>query len=1130
MGSRGSKVGNTVVCFLLLAASLYLVVDAGEEGYAEASDDPAVWDDVELGENLAFDATPSGSAAMTDAPGCWNDGILTNQNGWISCTGAGGDGHWMMYEWTEPVSIWAFKIWHFYADGSRRLLAGCNDIQYWDGSKFVGVGGYNAENAGIMDGGKPYLQVCPEVVYTTKFRLYDLLGKTGTSQLSNPSISEWEIYGPLGVSDLSVNISDGYGPLENIYPAWEGDGKTEHWINARVYAESGVQDLRMVEAVFTTEEPELEIKLRYNFWDGTFEKLNDRDNLILLKYEFCSYIPDAVNPEFYANVEFRYDFSLFWPTLDPVSLKVTVSGMRVAPSVVDLPNVFSVETRFEMYGNLSIVDGSERELESGEWVRAGDIIHFSGLTPIFYGLDEEIRPPATIRIGVEDQTTMRHFGEGQDLDLVMDIGEDFSQLTYKLRIDGISEEKDRSEASLKKDFLYRVDGDMPGTPGEVTIFADPEDDFPSDYDNDRSVVVSWTDAVDLSSGVARYHISLNRPRDTAREEDIIHVNKGTYTTEVSQIPEGVNKIYLWAEDAVGNHGPEIFSVVRIDLTGVIFEGFYPESGKWLNNPRPTCTIFCNDTITGVDPLSIEYVVSTEGKAGVVGEDLDWIQIQDTYLPGNSLRVVVQGWFQNGKKNFIKFRAKDLAGNDWRESDAHNVWIDSEQVRMNLLRPSQDQYQLDTTQTIEIEITDMVGTETGQSSGVDASSIEYRFTTRGTSKWTPWKPYKDAEDGEEVKVSLTLDLDRGDDNYVQVRARDLAGNSLRLSPEYNIKINTYPIPVVTSPTDDRVWFDNETITFDARESTDPDGQGAMDFTWKINPVPEKFDNEEFGQGGLVLIKNLEAGSYTITLEITDSANNLVRYSFELNVEKHEKEEEIADTDGDLVLDWYEIKYDRMGDGTKGLDYETKDADEDPDGDGFTNLQEYNNRTDPTNPKSKPVSLGGGEEEESMNFFDSSMWPLWVILIALILAILITMMVVKSRKDKAESRIRSVRNVKRIMPSVSWEQITSTAQLAPLAQGGLPMPQDMSTALPAAQGVDISQDRALPPAAEQQEEMPPQPAPQTQAPPAQPLTPTSPEPSPAPAPAPQQPQPQIGQVPQAYQPPPSTANLPSPEQGQ
>ena len=165
MGSRGSKVGNTVVCLLLLAASLYLVVDAGEEGYAEASDDPAVWDDVELGENLAFDATPSGSAAMTDAPHCWNDGILTGQNGWISCTGAGGDGHWMQYEWTEPVSIWAFKIWHFYADGSRRLLAGCNDIQYWDGSKYVGIGGYNAENAGIMDGGKPYLQVCPEVCF-----------------------------------------------------------------------------------------------------------------------------------------------------------------------------------------------------------------------------------------------------------------------------------------------------------------------------------------------------------------------------------------------------------------------------------------------------------------------------------------------------------------------------------------------------------------------------------------------------------------------------------------------------------------------------------------------------------------------------------------------------------------------------------------------------------------------------------------------------------------------------------------------------------------------------------------------------------------------------------------------------
>ena len=159
--------------------------------------------------NIAYDATPSGSRAMTAAPNCFNDGILTGQNGWISCNGFGNDGSWMEYEWDDPVYIGAFKIYHFYSDGSRRILIGCQDMQYWSGGDYKSLGGYNADDLDIYSSGKPYTIELEQPVLTTKFRLYNLLGKTGLAQTSNPSISEWEVFPAQTTSQPFITAPEG---------------------------------------------------------------------------------------------------------------------------------------------------------------------------------------------------------------------------------------------------------------------------------------------------------------------------------------------------------------------------------------------------------------------------------------------------------------------------------------------------------------------------------------------------------------------------------------------------------------------------------------------------------------------------------------------------------------------------------------------------------------------------------------------------------------------------------------------------------------------------------------------------------------------------------------------------------
>jgi hypothetical protein len=72
-------------------------------------------------------------------------------------------------------------------------------MQYWDGKNYQSLGGYHAINDGIYTVGEPYYKVLPRLIHTSRFRLYNLLGYAYPSgQVSNPSVSEWEVFSGTG--------------------------------------------------------------------------------------------------------------------------------------------------------------------------------------------------------------------------------------------------------------------------------------------------------------------------------------------------------------------------------------------------------------------------------------------------------------------------------------------------------------------------------------------------------------------------------------------------------------------------------------------------------------------------------------------------------------------------------------------------------------------------------------------------------------------------------------------------------------------------------------------------------------------------------------------------------------------
>jgi len=772
-----------------------------------------------------------------------------------------------------------------------------------------------------------------------------------------------------------VELSPGFGPDEKTYPARGGEGG--YYLRAKLYCERGISLLDQFKFTVGSKGGE-GIEIAYNFRTGAITKVNDDLRLMVVDESRSRIIVNA-SDDVNLTIEIYYDFNLWWGNYDDIPVRLDLVGTGVAPSAVEIDDAFRVESRIRMNGNLIVQDSRGRVIPNTGWVSGYETLRFSGVHREYLNLGPEIVPPSYVKIGVIDQTGVRTLNDASpDLDISIIADPIYPQLTYTLFIENLTIGHDLTPLEFRKEFNVRIDSDLPGIPGDLVIFADSLEESPRDFDNDPNVYITWTDAVDASSGVAYYYISVNKPRAQVQAGDLEAIPKGTNAWEVRDIPEGVNRIYMWTEDVVGNVGSEVFTYVTIDMSKVYFEGFFPRSGVWITNLRPACSVWVNDTYSGVDPLTIEYEISTEGEAALTG---DWDPIQETYTPDTSLYIVVTGYFKNGKDNWIKFRATDVAENEPAESDAYNVWIDASPPTYKLKGPSELDSHLNPVQTVTVTISDL-------DSGIDFGSIEYRVSTNGRLKFGPWVPYKDATgDNKNVDLVVRQEFSRGELNYIQVRAKDLAGNPASTSQMYNVKINQHPRIVVLSPAPDEIYYEGNMLQFDAIPSFDPDGE-VVTVSWFR---PGSTSLEQFGEGAVLTTDKFDAGQYTITV-IARAGQLESKYVFTLTIHPvRDVDTGTGDTDLDGMEDWWEDAW--------GTDKFIRDSDKDPDADGFTNMQEYDNQTNPVDKESHPPSYVPAAVEAKYGLLDGNMWLLIVVLAIMVVAVLATMFVAKSKKDKA-----------------------------------------------------------------------------------------------------------------------------------
>jgi hypothetical protein len=700
----------------------------------------------------------------------------------------------------------------------------------------------------------------------------------------------------------------------------------------------------------------------------------DPDELITFYASRCS----AVLTGDGLVVTFRFVPNFNYPTNLFESLTVGAYGIGVIPAFETIYDMYWVQTKLELSGSLSARTSSGTVVANGGWLQGGAEFYFTGLKAE-YPQTSKSPLPGSYTIQAVDEVGNLFVQEYVDgyCEILANVENDLVAKTYLLSIGNVPPQTDLSDVP---EFILNVDPFKPSPPTDLLIHSDSYEDPNTEYDNENEVFVTWEPAEDLESGIGGYWLTTDEPAVASEASDIYMFIEHPITSTKLNLPgNGVKKLYIWAIDRAGNPSIPTFAVTNVDRQPVTFSEFSPGSEVWVNTHTPVCSILIDDGIgSGVSAREVEYSLSTTS----MFEYGPWLRVSGI-RDADQIRISVSTTFANGQNNYIRFRAKDAAGNGWTYSDDFNVWVDEEDPLFTNFRPYEGEYQNSRLVVVNVDITDTRGGRAG--SGVIPSTIQYRYSTAGLGLFGDWieAPIISYSDGV-AKISMELEFSEGDQNFIQYRCYDDVGN-YATSREYNIKVNSAPIvdAVLSEPINGILYTTDEKIFFDASRTYDLDGDD-LEFEWYT-------DIDDFLSGEESFFKALSPGVHAITLIVNDPAHSVVK-TFEITVfETSQIDPETIDTDGDGLYDAWEIAY--------GLNPNRPDSFYDSDFDSFSNMQEFQNRTDPTRADSHPQIVTVDKVEDDDDDLAKQYQIITLILIGVSLLVIIVLIILFLSKRSA-----------------------------------------------------------------------------------------------------------------------------------
>jgi len=251
----------------------------------------------------------------------------------------------------------------------------------------------------------------------------------------------------------------------------------------------------------------------------------------------------------------------------------------------------------------------------------------------------------------------------------------------------------------------------------------------------------------------------------------------------------------------------------------LFRNAVPEETEWFSSHEVLVSITADDGRgSGVRSTTMEYSYSTTGLAGFG----PWTRggLEST-SDGASVDGLVLLTFPDGTENFVRWRAGDIVGNGPAESQPYRIRVDTKNVTFTDAVPDPDAWQTRLSIECGVTITDMEG------SGIEVANVQFRVSFQNLSHYGPWTDWErgSAQDAQSITVRELITLAESGFNYVQWRAKDIAGNGFTASPHYRVRVDTTPVAFYAfapGPTD---WHNVSRVTCTINVSDRLGGSGV-----------------------------------------------------------------------------------------------------------------------------------------------------------------------------------------------------------------------------------------------------------------------------------------------------------------
>ncbi len=676
----------------------------------------------------------------------------------------------------------------------------------------------------------------------------------------------------------------------------------------------------------------------------------------------------------------------FSPTLfseAPINVSFDVHGGKSMESHFFGGGMIKVEADLEFSGTLRVIGSLNGELTKGSFVQPGEHLELTGLKVVYQGT--EISPPdgyfSVLMIDSYGTIFLNQTNSGQEI-LFRTMTRQLSGVeTFTFSI--IDLEGTAEDMSGSPYIFVSVDTDFPEAPDQLEVKADSDIDPLMGYDDDPQVWVTWFPSYDDSSNVIGY---LYNTHDGGGTSDGFLVEKNWFVYD--GLEEGWNTIYVWAIDEALNYGPASAVSVYYDVDVPIFGLPNPTPGSWVNAKNVNYEIYLYDLDgSGVKGKTVEYAISYDG-----GRTYSAWEPTNIRRDSEQLKVRLFLNFREGENNYVKWRAKDVAGNGYVISDPFQVQVDTQPLTYKEPLPAEA---IDGNY-VALGIT----LEDGKGSGVDAATIEYSISFNGVSNYGPWErmDVTGSFASQYVETPMIF-FERDTFNYIRWRAKDVAGNGYTYSEDISIIVlpeprNHDPVPIISNPIAYNYYLESTFIVLDGSKSIDTDGDDLA-YLWYSDK------DGYLGTEDVVKVK-LSQNNHKISLHVNDGVSD-VSISVDIYVVT---DTTVVDTDGDGIPDL---------------------IDEDDDNDGLLDLEEDTNRNNlydgnETDYKNWDTDGDGVSDKLDASPLDPDVWdvddrttlPFAVMLVVIlgIIMVLVVIGVIIGMKQKTDrERFTARRNLRR-----------------------------------------------------------------------------------------------------------------------